>query len=221
MLDEQRKENLNKKITDAKKVIREALERFENKKIAINKEMYTDENIAKFDFDKNELVEEKSIEVGNIFPLGTKYADALGLRFRDEEGKERPVVMGSYGIGLGRLMGTIAEVFADEKGIVWPASVAPYDAHVIVLDTKDKEAEEAIQTLEKEGVGVLYDDRPDRSAGEKFADADLIGIPWRIVVSRKTVEKGMVELKHRTSGKIQLVEMQSVNIKMQNDNVKI
>lgn len=175
------------------------------KKIAINKEIYTDENLSKLGLDTDALVEEKSIEVGNIFPLGTKYAEALGLRFRDEEGGEKPVIMGSYGIGLGRLMGTVAEVFADDKGIVWPTSVAPYCTHVIVLDGKEKEAEEVIGVLEKESTDVLYDDRVDCTAGEKFADADLIGIPWRIVVSKRTVEKQEIEARNRRTGETKFV----------------
>lgn len=191
------------------------------KKIAINKEVYTDETLSVLGLDKNELTEEKSIEVGNIFPLGTKYSQAMGLRFRDEEGNEKPVIMGSYGIGLGRLLGTIVEVFADDKGIVWPASVAPYDAHVIVLDNKEQETQSVIQMLEQHGLHVLYDDRPDRTAGEKFADADLIGIPWRVVVSKRTVENGMVEVKQRTSKEPILTEIQNVNIKMKNNNAKL
>src|SRR3989338_2372307 len=114
------------------------------KKIAINKEVYTDENCARLGLDTKDLAEEKSIEVGNIFPLGTKYSQAMGLQFRDEEGNEKPVVMGSYGIGLGRLMGTVVEVCNDEKGIVWPASIAPYDAHVVVLDAKATDAQEPL-----------------------------------------------------------------------------
>ncbi|TSC71227.1 MAG: prolyl-tRNA synthetase [Parcubacteria group bacterium Gr01-1014_70] len=191
------------------------------KRIAINKEIYSDGNISKLGLRKEHLEEETSIEVGNIFPLGTTYSEDFGLRFRDEAGTAQPVVMGSYGIGLGRLLGTIVEVFADEKGIVWPSAVAPFDAHGIVLDGKEKEAEELIRQLEAGGVHVLYDDCPEKTAGEKFADADLIGIPWRIVVSKRTLEKGVVEIKKRTSNEASLVEMQNVNIKMQNDNVKI
>ncbi|TSC80919.1 MAG: prolyl-tRNA synthetase [Parcubacteria group bacterium Gr01-1014_29] len=177
------------------------------KKIAINKEIYTDETIAQLGLDKDTMTEKKSIEVGNIFPLGTKYAEAMGLRFRDEEGNEKPVIMGSYGIGLGRLMGAVVEVFADNRGIIWPASIAPYDAHVVVLDGKEEETAHIIQELERAGIEVLYDDREDKSAGEKFADADLIGIPWRIVVSKRTVEQNQVEVKERSGGKMQLLPL--------------
>lgn len=175
------------------------------KKLAINKEVYTDKTMAQFGLEKGDFTEEKSIEVGNIFPLGTKYAEAMGLWFRDEEGSEKPVVMGSYGIGLGRLLGTVVEVFADDKGIVWPASLAPYDVHMVVLDGKDEEAKKIAQNIEQSGADVLYDDRPDASAGEKFADADLIGIPWRIVVSKRTVEQNQIEIKERNGGKTHLL----------------
>ena len=188
------------------------------KKIAINKEIYTDENLSKLGLRKDALVEEKSIEVGNIFPLGMKYAEVMGLHFRDEGGNEKPVIMGSYGIGLGRLLGTTVEVFADDKGIVWPASIAPYDAHMVVLDGKDEEAKEIIQNMERGGIEVLYDDRPDVSAGEKFADADLIGIPWRIVVSKRTVEKGVVELRNRSDGEVNMLSGSEALLRVMNSN---
>lgn len=159
-----------------------------DKKLAINKEVYTDENLAKFGLTKSNVVEERAIEVGNIFPLGTKYSEALGLRFRDEKGKERPVVMGSYGIGLGRLIGAIVETQSDDKGIVWPPSVAPFRVHIVELSGGDAEvkgeADELYRELTEAGVEVLYDNR-DLRAGERFADSDLLGIPLRVVVSQK------------------------------------
>lgn len=172
----------------------------EKKKLAVNKEVYTEEACKKFGLNKKDLVEKKSIETGNIFPLGTKYAEAVGLKFKDEKGESRPVIMGSYGIGLGRLMGTIVEVFADEKGIVWPESVAPFRVHLIAISTGESEAKTFADGLYKKfvdkGVEVLYDDR-DVRAGEKFADSDLLGIPWRLVVSDKTVKAGGIEIKNR------------------------
>jgi len=170
-----------------------------NKKIAINKEVYTDENIEKFGLKKEELIEEKSIEVGNIFPLGTKYSDALGLKVKNEKGEEESVIMGSYGIGLGRLMGTIVEVFADDKGIVWPESVAPFKVHLISLGTDEKvldEAKRIYDLLNSKKIDVLWDDR-DQRPGEKFADSDLIGIPLRVVISAKTIESNVYEIKGR------------------------
>ncbi len=159
--------------------------------------------------------EKKSVEVGNIFPLGTKYSDALGLTFIDEEENKKAVVMGSYGIGVGRAMGTIVEVHHDEKGIIWPESVAPFRVHLIELLGKDEttakkvkdEAEALYKNLSAKGVEVLYDDRADKTAGEKFADADLIGIPWRVVVSEKTLKEKSVEIKQRSVSNAELVKL--------------
>lgn len=172
----------------------------EKKKIAINKEVYTDKVIQEVGLTKNGLVEKKAIEVGNIFKLGTKYSQALGLNYTDENGNDKPVVMGSYGIGLGRLMGTIVEVLSDDKGIVWPESVAPFTVHLVEL--KKGLGRELYGKLQKEGVEILYDDR-DLAPGEKFNDADLIGIPWRFIVSEKTGAK--VECKRRDEEKVDIV----------------
>lgn len=143
----------------------------------------------------------KTIEVGNIFRLGSKYADAAGLFYMDEKGEKRPVLMGSYGIGPGRVMGTIAEAHRDEKGLVWPEAVAPFRAHLVALGLRGTPARRAgdklYDKLVKKGADVLYDDRDDRTAGEKFADADLIGIPWRLVVSEKTLARRGIEIKGR------------------------
>ncbi|OHA04312.1 MAG: hypothetical protein A2934_01820 [Candidatus Sungbacteria bacterium RIFCSPLOWO2_01_FULL_47_10] len=145
----------------------------------------------------------RSIEVGNIFKLGTKFSEAFGLLYADEKGEKRPVVMGSYGIGPGRLLGTIVEVHNDERGILWPESISPFRVHLIEIpgkmspETVKKEAEKMYGDLVAKGAEVLYDDRVGLSAGEKFADADLIGIPWRVVISEKTLEKKGVEVKKR------------------------
>ena len=163
----------------------------EGKKEAVNEEV-----------DKPAGVEaKKSVEVGNIFPLGTKFSEALGLFFTDENGEKKPVIMGSYGIGLGRLMGTVVEVLSDDKGIVWPKEIAPFQVHLLALseDAKSK-ANEAYEALVSQGVEVLYDDR-DARAGEKFADADLMGIPLRVVIGSKSLESGKLEVKERASGK--------------------
>lgn len=157
------------------------------------------------------MLEEKSIEVGNIFNQGTKYSEALGLNFVDENGDKHPVVMGAYGIGVSRLMATIVEIHNDEKGIIWPESVTPYKVYLIVLDGKNKEANEVYGDLSKAGVEVLYDDKEDKTAGEKFADADLIGCPVRIVVSKKTLEKDSVELKHRNENDFKLIKLTEVS----------
>ena len=162
----------------------------------------------------DEIVEEKSIEVGNIFPLGTKYSEALNLHFTDENGEKKFVIMGCYGIGLGRVMGTIVEIFHDASGITWPESVAPFKAHLIALPGGEAEAEKLYETLHGTRFAlhdVLYDDRKDKSAGEKFADADLIGISLRLVVSKKTLEKGSVEVKKRGEKEAQLVDLTSIS----------
>ncbi|OGL73733.1 hypothetical protein A3F28_02040 [Candidatus Uhrbacteria bacterium RIFCSPHIGHO2_12_FULL_57_11] len=148
------------------------------------------------------LSEAKGIEVGNIFDLGTKFADTFELSFTDEEGKKQKVWMGCYGFGTTRMVGAVVEASHDERGIVWPKSIAPFDVQVVEVKSKKPEvraaAEDLIRDLEQHhGVDVLYDDRDDASAGEKFADADLIGIPLRLVVSEKTLAKDSVEWKFR------------------------
>lgn len=177
----------------------------EEKRIAVNKEVYTDETLKTLGLVRGDLVEKKAIEVGNIFHLGTRFSDALDLKFQDEDGTQKPVIMGCYGIGPSRLVGTIVEALSDEKGIVWPASVAPFAVHLVELGqgTGDvhAEAEELYRTLTGAGVEVLWDDR-DLRAGEKFADSDLIGIPLRVVVSEKTLAAGKFECVERASGKI-------------------
>ena len=138
-----------------------------------------------------------AIEVGNIFHLGTRFSEALGLIVTDEKGEQKPVIMGSYGWGPSRVMGTIVEVHHDDKGIIWPETVAPFMVHIVGLDldpstgsgqvSVKSEAERVYKLLQAEGIEVLFDDRTGVSAGEKFADADLIGIPYRVVISKKTL----------------------------------
>ena len=153
----------------------------------------------------------KSIEVGNIFKLGTKFSEAFGLYYSDEKGEKHPVVMGSYGIGPGRLLATIVEVHNDEKGILWPESAAPFSVHLIALfgkegsDAVKKAADKFYEELLAKKVEVLYDGRADKTAGEKFADADLIGIPLRVVVSEKTLEKKGIEVKKRSEKEARIV----------------
>ena len=140
-----------------------------------------------------------AIEVGNIFHLGTRFSEPLGLIVTDEKGKNAPVIMGSYGWGPSRVMGTLVEVYNDEKGIIWPEAVAPFMVHMVGLDLDNKDtrehAEKVYKLLQADGVEVLCDDRVDVSAGEKFADSDLIGIPYRVVISKKTGDK--LEVKKR------------------------
>ena len=180
----------------------------ENKKIAINKDDYSEEIFGDFGLNKEDFnfKEAKSAEVGDIYSLGEKYAKALGLTYKDEKGEEKNVYMGSYGIGVPRLMGTIVEVFNDKKGIVWPKEVAPFDVHIINLG-QDGEALQIYNALLGKGVEVLMDDREAR-AGEKFADSDLIGIPIRVVVSPKSLESGGVEVKRRNETESRIVSPQ-------------
>lgn len=154
------------------------------------------------------IMEAKAIEVGNIFPLGAKFSNAFVFEFVDKNGKNQPVVMGCYGIGPSRVMGAVVEVHHDEKGIAWPENIAPYFIHLLTLGKEDKIAKAAdkiYEDLRNAGVEVLYDDR-DESAGVKFAESDLIGLPWRAVVSEKTLKAGKVEVKRRTEKAARLVE---------------
>jgi len=180
------------------------------KNIAVNKEVYSDEVLNELGLSKQDLKEERSIEVGNIFSLGTKFSEPLNLFYLDEKGNKKPTVMGSYGIGLGRLMATVAEVLSDEKGLIWPESIAPFQIHLMNIgDDKQakKEAEKIYQEMQKKGIETLFDDR-DVSAGEKFNDSDLIGIPLRALISKKTLENGkskMIELRTRKTGSIKMI----------------
>lgn len=177
----------------------------EGKKIAVNKEVYTDEILAELGLKKDELVEKKAIEVGNIFPLSTRFSEALNLKYKDEGGKDQFPIMGCYGIGPARVMGTVAELLSDDKGLVWPESIAPFRIHLIELSNGNadvaNEAGEVYKELTNAGIEVLWDDR-DARAGEKFADSDLLGLPWRVVVSEKTIASGKYECVERSTGKV-------------------
>jgi prolyl-tRNA synthetase len=173
----------------------------EGRRLGVNKEVITDEILADLGLQRDELVEKKAVEVGNIFGLGSKYSDALGVYYTDEAGKQQSIIMGCYGLGVSRLMGLLAEHFADERGLVWPAAVAPAQVYLARLGDGEaavKQADELYNRLTAAGVAVLYDDR-DLRPGEKFADADLLGIPQRVVVSDRTAADGKYELKARQS----------------------
>lgn len=181
----------------------------EKKKIAVNKEVYNDEVLKELNLDRKDLVEKKAIEVGNIFSLGTRFSEPFDLTYKDEKGEEKLVIMGSYGIGLSRLMGTIVEILSDDKGIVWPASIAPFKVHLIEItsnNSKVKEtAEDIYKKLTDKGIEVLFDDR-DTRAGEKFNDSDLIGVPLRVVVSEKGIDAGTIEVKERKNGNVSMLK---------------
>jgi prolyl-tRNA synthetase len=160
----------------------------------------------------------KGIEVGNIFDLGTKYSDAFDLNFVDENGERKRVLMGCYGIGTSRLVGSIVEANHDDRGMIWPKSVAPFQVHLITLNSKDETvrenimstADDLVRDLEAQGVEVLWDDREDVAPGAKFADADLIGAPLRILISEKSLKEESVEWKERISAEGRLVKFVDV-----------
>ncbi len=180
------------------------------KGISINQEVMESGIGEKLGIDTSKLIEKKSIEVGNIFNLGTKFSDKLDLNYKDEKGEQIPVIMGSYGIGITRLMGTIVEVLSDEKGIVWPESVAPFRAHLLCLSPEEQTVKSLADDIYKELDGaVLYDDREGVRAGEKFADADLIGIPYQIIVGKKS-HQDAVEVKNRQTGKTVVKSMTEI-----------
>ena len=156
----------------------------------------------------------KAIEVGNIFTLGTKFSEAIGLHFNDESGISKPVYMGSYGIGPSRVMGVIAELHSDEKGLIWPENISPFKYHLVYIKDKEgkiyNEAKKLYETLIQKGYSVLFDDR-DLSAGEKFNDSDLMGITTRIVISEKTLKDGnKVEIKDRRTGTVEMKDISSL-----------
>ncbi len=164
------------------------------------------------------IISAKAIEVGNIFPLGTMYAEKMGAFYTNSEGQRNPLWLASYGIGPTRLLGTLVELFHDDKGIVWPESVAPYRVNLIVLHSEDesviKFADKVYEDLEKMGVEVLYDDR-QTAAGEKFGDSDLIGLPVRLVISAKT--NGKIEFKKRNDEKVEVLSFEEVLKRLKKD----
>jgi len=179
-------------------------------RIAVNEEIIADQSTCP-ECGADDLRKEKAIEVGNIFELKTKYSKPFNLTYKDETGEDKDVVMGCYGIGLGRLMGTVVEILSDERGMVWPEEIAPFKVHLLELSSDDievsKKASEVYEMLNKAGVETLHDDRTDKTAGEKFADSDLIGIPYRVLVSDKSLKAGGVEIKKRTEKDSRIVSI--------------
>ena len=182
-------------------------------RLAIN-----DEIIAKHktcpECGSTERTTETGIEVGNTFKLGTKFSAPFGLNYRDETGKSQPVIMGCYGLGISRLLGAIVEVTADDRGLAWPITVAPFRAHLISFGDNQSEvvlaqAKQIYDLLTKAGIEVLWDDRAV-APGVKLADADLLGLPFRLIISSRTIEKGVVEVKQRTSDNLDLVNPQKL-----------
>jgi prolyl-tRNA synthetase len=174
---------------------------------AFNKEIWTDELREDLKLE-GKFREEKAIEVGNIFTLGTRFSEPFDLTFIDEDGGKKFVFMGSYGIGLSRLMGTIVEVFHDDKGIIWPEAVAPFKVHLISLE-KNSDGERIYNNLLSNNIEVLYDDRDDKTPGEKFADADLIGCPIRLVLGNKMGD-GEIEIKKRAEKNSEIIKQKDL-----------
>lgn len=178
------------------------------KNIAINEEVYNDETLAKLGVTREQLTLVKTAEVGNIFNFGRKKCEDVGLLFQKQDESKEGVWLGSYGIGITRLMGVVVEKFADDKGMVWPQSVAPFRAHLLSLGVNEK-ADEIYNILKTKDIVVLYDDR-DKAAGEKFADADLMGMPYQIIVGKRSLESGKAEIKNRATGEIKEVPFEEI-----------
>ncbi|PLX20904.1 hypothetical protein C0584_03920 [Candidatus Parcubacteria bacterium] len=181
--------------------------------IAVNSEIIEDQKGGCPNCDNKKLKQEKAVEVGNIFKLMTKFSSAFGLEFTDEEGKKNPVIMGCYGIGPSRIMGTVVEVHHDDRGIIWPAELSPFKVHLIEVKSDNKEvreeAEKIYEELVNKDIEVLYDDR-ELSAGAKFAESDLIGCTFRVVVSEKTIKKNGYEFKRRDSEKSEILSKEEL-----------
>ena len=180
--------------------------------LAINKEIIKEQNVCP-NCDNVDLREEKSIEVGNIFKQKTRFTQPFNTQYTDQDGEKKDILMGAYGIGLGRLMGTAVELHNDEAGIIWPEEIAPFKVHLIGIKLNEasvkQKADEIYKILEEAGIDVLYDDR-DARVGEKFADADLIGCPFRLIVSDKAIKKNTLEIKKRDSGEVSFVKVEKI-----------
>ena len=175
------------------------------KKIAVNEEVYDDDTLKTLGLKKEELEKVKAAEVGNIFTLGSRYSEALDLVFNDENGERKYVYMGSYGIGPSRVMGVIAEKLADDKGLVWPEAIAPYKYYLVGIGEEGEK--KCAEIYDKHADDILWDDRAEARIGEKFADAELMGIPYRVVISEKTLKNNEVELTERASGETKLLTL--------------
>ena len=187
----------------------------EEKRVAINEEIMTDENLEKLGLVRDKLVAQKAVEVGNIFPLESKYTDALGVYYTDENGEQQHIIMGCYGIGISRLMGVIAEHFSDDKGLVWPVNIAPAKVYLVQIggDESRAKADALYDELMANGIEVLYDDRDERP-GTKFADAELMGIPYRVTISDRLMTNNTYEFTVRNSGETSLLTHEELLAKL-------
>ena len=180
--------------------------------IAVNKEIIADQSTCPQCGNKD-LKPVKAAEVGNIFKLGTKFSKPFEFQYKDQSGSLQDIWMGCYGIGISRLMGVVVEAFHDDKGMIWPESIAPYQIHLICLDDTSKTKSDILyQELQKNQIEVLYDDRMDKTPGEKLADADLIGIPYRVILSERTGDN--IEIKKRSESDIKLISKKELFVQM-------
>lgn len=186
----------------------------EDRSVAINEEVL-DEAVSELGIDKASLSPTVTAEVGNIFKFGTDKSEQMGIYYTGEDGKQHPIYLASYGIGITRVMGVIVEKFADDKGIVWPEAVAPYHVHLVQIgkETASAEAETLYEALRTAGVEVLYDDRDERP-GVKFADAELMGVPLRVTVSDRLVEQGKYELTYRQTGETHVLTHEELLVRI-------
>ncbi len=182
------------------------------KNIAVNEEVL-EEATRELGVDKTELEKVKSAEVGNIFNFGIEKAEQMGVHFTDKDGKQHPIYLASYGIGITRVMGVIVEKFADDKGIIWPEAIAPFRVYLVQIGDTSVQAQEIYDTLSKAGVEVLWDDRDERP-GAKFADADLIGIPHQVVISERNLQQGKYEYSSRKDRQKTLLTLEELLAKL-------
>jgi prolyl-tRNA synthetase len=180
-----------------------------------NDEVFKADLLSSLKIDKQDFDSAKAIEIGNIFKLGTRFSAPLELLYLDEGGQKQEVIMGCYGLGPSRLLGAIAEVLSDDRGLVWPEAISPFRLHFLVFDEAGKnnevlaEAQKFYDQLTIQGIEVLFDDRP-LTAGEKMQDADLIGLPWRLIVSEKTLFAGGGELKNRQVEEVEILSFDEI-----------
>lgn len=173
-------------------------------KVAVNREIIEEQTDCP-ECGSRELEEKRAVEVGNIFKLGTKFSKPFNFNYLDKDGKTQDIIMGCYGIGPSRILGTIVEVYNDEKGMIWPKAIAPFNVHLVSFK-QNEEAEKIYKELTSAGFEVLYDDREDSSLGEKLNDADLIGCPYRLIISQKNIDLDQVEFKERSKNNSEMIK---------------
>lgn len=182
------------------------------KNIAVNEEVL-DDAVAELGLSRDELEPVKTAEVGNIFNFGTQKTDEMGLYYTDKEGKQQSLYIGSYGIGITRAMGVVAEKMSDDKGLVWPVNIAPFKVYLVSIGSVEKEASDLYEKLQKAGTTVLYDDRDERP-GVKFADSELMGIPYRVTISERLLKENKLEFTVRASGETSVLTLDEVLAKI-------